>query len=225
VVLNIRGLSHAYARAKRLVFTDVTLSAGEIGLVRGSSGAGKSTLMHLIVGAIQVATGHGAIDVAGQAMHTKPAEALDAMRPRIIGWMPQRVHLLPSLSVVDNLLLPLAMTRKLTPDESVRAQALMTSAGIASLATQHASDISVGQAARVCLVRALLASPQLLVADEPTASLDEKSARDICRMITTYANKGGCVLLASHDPAVEKHLRDEGATRISIINVSNSATS
>ncbi len=152
-------------------------------------------------------------------MQTLPASTLDAMRPHTIGWVPQRVHLLSSLQVIDNVVLPLAMTRTLTHSERDRAHALMTDAGIAELVTYNASDISVGQAARVCLVRALLAMPKLLVADEPTASLDDESARSICRMIAAYVREGGCALLASHDPRTETHLRDHGIGHIQHIDV------
>jgi putative ABC transport system ATP-binding protein len=229
-ILSVRGLSHAYAQASRhahspealvarITFADLTLCAGEIGLVQGASGAGKSTLLHLIVGALRIESGCGAIVVDGQSLGTKKAITLDAMRPHIIGWVPQRVHLLSSLRVIDNVVLPLAMKRALTQSERDRAQALMRDAGIAKLATYNASDISVGQAARVCLVRALLAAPKLLVADEPTASLDDESARSICRMIAAYVHEGGCALLASHDPRIEAYLGDDSVPIISHINV------
>ncbi len=229
-LLSVSGLSHAYARlarlahspdasAPRLTFTDLTLCAGEIGLVRGASGAGKSTLLHLIVGAIHIEPNCGAISVDGQQLHTMSAAALDALRPHTIGWVPQRVHLLSSLQVIDNVVLPLAMTRTLTQSERDRTHALMTEAGIAELATRNASDISVGQAARACLVRALLAMPKLLVADEPTASLDDESACSICRMIAAYIREGGCALIASHDPRTETYFRDHGVSHIHRIDV------
>jgi putative ABC transport system ATP-binding protein len=226
-LISVCGLSYAYAQPahvrdlprSRLTFADFSLNTGEIGLVHGASGTGKSTLLHLIVGALQIESGQGSINVDGQLLHTKTAAALDEMRPHIIGWVPQRVHLLSSLSVIDNVLLPLAMKRTLTKAEQDRARALMADAGVATLASHNASDISGGQAARVCVVRALLAKAKLLVADEPTASLDDNSARSICCMIAAYVREGGCALIASHDPRIVTELGEQGVANIRRISV------
>ena len=104
-VLSVVGLRHHYARGATFSFPDFVVNAGELLVLRGPSGVGKSTLLHLIVGALRVAPNSGAVVVAGTPLQTQNGSALDAMRPHIVGWMPQRAHLISSLTVLDNVLI------------------------------------------------------------------------------------------------------------------------
>jgi putative ABC transport system ATP-binding protein len=219
-VLSVVGLRHCYARGAAFSFPDLALNAGETLILRGPSGVGKSTFLHLIVGALRIAPNSGAVVVAGTPLQAQNPSALDAMRPHIVGWMPQRTHLISSLTVLDNVLIPLSMSGTLDDAARMRARVLMSDAGIEHIDNQPTTDISVGQAARTCLIRALLARPKLLVIDEPTASLDEQSSRSLCRMISSYVADGGAALIASHDPMIEMQLRELDANTVNTLTLS-----
>jgi putative ABC transport system ATP-binding protein len=217
-ILSTHDLRYTYAKvngtdvSSTIAFPDVSLNARGLAMLRGASGVGKSTMLHLIVGALRVQPNCGSVHVDGNNIAGKMQHELDTLRPFVVGWIPQRVHLLQSLSVFDNIMLPLAMAGREPPDDSIairrRAQTLMTSAGVWQVAESKPSHISVGQAARVCVVRAMLASPKLLVADEPTAALDDESANAIAKLIVDYCRSGGAALVASHDAALHARLRD-----------------
>jgi len=180
-------------------FGSFTVVAGTVLLVRGASGAGKSTLLHLLAGVLPVSTADGLVTVAGRALAGLPTAERDALRPFVVGWMPQRLCLIEALTLRENVLLPLALAGKSGAGAGQRADRLMDSLAIASLAARRPAAISVGQAARASLARALVAQPKLLLADEPTAALDEISARLVAREIAGFAMAGGAAVVASHD--------------------------
>jgi putative ABC transport system ATP-binding protein len=204
MTLQLRNVRHQYRDRSSTPqnYPDLSLGPRDIVLLRGASGSGKSTLLHLVVGALQLNTNHGDILVEGHSATAATQRERDALRPRVIGWVPQRVHLLHSLNVIDNVTLPLKMSLGVKPSVTGlnhAAMALLRAAGVAELAMAKPSEISVGQAARVCVVRALLAKPKLLVADEPSAALDQDSTQKIAALITDYAANDGAALVATHD--------------------------
>ena len=145
------------------------------------------------------------------------AEAV--LRPFLVGWIPQRQFLLNSLSVLDNVLLPLALAGKIDQSSQARAHELLRSLAMAGLAQTRPATLSVGQAARVCVARALLARPKLLLADEPTAALDTASSVLVGAELRKFADAGGAVIVASHDPALRTLLGEANAARVTQIEL------
>lgn len=213
-LLLVDRLRHRYASGRCIDFGRFSVDAGQVLMLRGTSGSGKSTLLHLLAGVLPVGQDQGAIQLAGMALHTLSTAQRDCLRPYTVGWMPQRLCLIQSLSVRDNVLLPIALAAGSVsaPDPATRADALLAALDIAALASRRPRDISVGQAARVSLARALVAQPALLLADEPTAALDAESAARVAQAIAAYAAAGGTAIIASHDEALTQQINAQRPT-------------
>ncbi|MBL8311965.1 MAG: ATP-binding cassette domain-containing protein [Burkholderiales bacterium] len=207
-LLSVERLSHRYTSGRRIEFGSFSLAAGEVLLLRGASGSGKSTLLNLLAGVLPVGRDQGLVTLGSAALHAMSAAQRDRLRPFTVGWMPQRLCLIQSLTVHENVVLPVALGAKsdALPAAMRRADALFGALGVADLAARRPSDISVGQAARVSLARALIGQPVVLLADEPTAALDSESAARVAQAITAYAAAGGAALIASHDEALAQHM-------------------
>jgi putative ABC transport system ATP-binding protein len=202
-LLTIEALTHQFTGRTQIVFGSMTLDAGSILLVRGASGCGKSTLLHLLGGVLPVASRSGSVMLCGRQLAGMSARDRDHLRPAVVGWMPQRQFLINGLSLLDNVLLPVLLKSKANAEMRARAVALLKDLAISELCGARPATLSVGQAARASLARALLTAPRLLLADEPTAALDETSSNLVARQIISFAHAGGAAIVASHDP----HLR------------------
>ena len=209
-LLTVCNLTHRFAGRAEIAFGSFTLDAGSVLLLRGESGCGKSTLLHLLAGVLSISANSGSAVLDGRDIAAMTTSARDRLRPKLVGWMPQRQLMINSLSVLDNVLLPMALIGGV--DAEVRRQAtnLLHSLAIVELAALRPTTLSVGQAARACLARALLAQPKLLLADEPTAALDEASACLVAEQMLAFAATGGAVLVSSHDRAL-RSLLEAGA--------------
>lgn len=208
-LLTVDNLSHRYNAdnaGMALSFGSFALASGELLLVRGPSGCGKSTLLHLLGGVLPISAGAGAAVIDSRVIAALSGTERDALRPFVVGWMPQRHSMINSISVLDNVLLPVALARKVTAADRVRAFGLLRALDIEVLATRRPAEISVGQSARVNLARALVTQPKLLLADEPTAALDDESVIAVACQLSGYVQGGGCAVVASHDTRLHARL-------------------
>ena len=205
-LLTVDNLSHRYNAQVSLSFASFAVTSGELLLVRGPSGCGKSTLLHLLGGVIPIGSNAGAAVIDGQALTALTGAERDALRPFVVGWMPQRHSMINSIPVLDNVLLPVALARKVMAADRARAVDLLRALDIEVLATRRPAEISVGQSARVNLARALVTQPKLLLADEPTAALDDESVVAVASQLSAYVHGGGCALVASHDARLRERL-------------------
>ena len=201
-LLSVADLSHRYSANTTISFGSFSLDAGHALLLRGGSGAGKSTLLHLLCGVLPIQPQSGTVVLAGQSLQTLTRSKRDGLRPYTVGWMPQRQFLMSSLTVLENVLLPALLAGRADDATRKRAMALLQSFAIADLAELRPQTLSVGQAARASLARALVTQPKLLLADEPTAALDAVSSRLVIAQIARYVQSGGAAIIASHDPAI-----------------------
>jgi putative ABC transport system ATP-binding protein len=201
--VRVAHVSKAYRRGKQSVevLNDLSLEipAGEFVALMGPSGSGKTTLLNLI-GGLDTPTS-GEITVAGQRLDRLGSGALAAWRANHVGFIFQSYNLMPMLSALRNVELPLLLTRFDAAKRRANAMAALQLVGLAERATHKPSELSGGQAQRVAIARALVADPVLLVCDEPTGDLDRKSADDILHLLQTLnRDYGKSVVMVTHDP-------------------------
>lgn len=182
---------------------DLRIDAGQFVAITGPSGSGKSTLLNILGCLDRPDSGRCLIE--GQDVATLDDEAASDLRNRRIGFVFQSFHLLPRLSVLENVLLPLRFHRDDAPDAHAHAQALLQRIGLGERASHRPGELSGGQAQRAAIARALLLRPALLLADEPTGNLDSKSAADVMALFREVHAEGQTVVLVTHDPEVAAH--------------------
>lgn len=174
------------------------VTAGEMVAVRGPSGAGKTTLLLLAGGLLSPDSGRVVVD--GRDLFQLSAEARASFRADNIGFVFQQFHLLPYLSVRDNVLA--ANLVRPVGNAGERADELLTRFGLSSRARHVPAALSTGERQRTALARALLHRPRLLLADEPTGNLDDDNGKTVLEFLADHARQGGTVLLATHDARV-----------------------
>lgn len=203
-MFRLHALRYRYSQTAELSFPDWSLQQGEQAVLRGPSGSGKSTLLSLLAGLLQAQQGD--IWLAEQSLAALPPAQRDAWRGRHIGFIPQRAHLLASLNVLENLQLAQYLAR--LPQDAAQCRRVLASLGLGELAGRRPQQLSQGQAQRVAIARALLNHPKLLLADEPSASLDDANTAAVLDLLQGAAQQAGATLLvASHDARV--HARFE----------------
>jgi len=202
-MIRTQQLTYAYPAAPALQFPDVDIPQGGTLLLRGPSGSGKSTWLALAAGLLRATSGQ--ISVAGQDLVALKNIATDAWRARAIGFLPQKLHLSPALTVAGNL--AMAQWAAGVADDPHAIARVLGTLGLADLAARKPSQLSGGQAQRVALARAVLLSPQVILADEPTASLDDASAQAALALLQASAQRCNATLvIATHDARVTQAL-------------------
>lgn len=198
-MIRTRQLSYQYPAGPLLVFPDVDLPQGAVLLLSGPSGCGKSTWLALV--AALLAPTAGTLTVADQPLGTLKNIAADAWRARAIGFLPQKLHLSAALDVQQNL--ALAQWASGQPEDPARIHTALTALGVQDLAQRRPAQLSGGQAQRVALARAVLLNPRVILADEPTASLDDEAAADsVGLLLDTARTHGATLVIATHDARV-----------------------
>lgn len=202
-MIGTRQLAYQYPGGTELRFEDVEVAQGGVLLLRGVSGSGKSTWLALAAGLLS--PGGGDITVAGQSLKALGKVAGDAWRARTIGFLPQKLHLSAALTVHANL--AMAQWAAGQPQDDARIREALTALGVQELAARKPVQLSGGQAQRVALARAVLLQPQVILADEPTASLDDDAARQAVQLLQATARQQGATLvIATHDSRVSANL-------------------
>jgi len=205
-MLQLHGLEFAWNSAgdsPALRFADVEAAQGAQLLLRGPSGSGKSTLLALVAGLLTPRAGR--VVVAGTDVGALPRGARDAWRGQALGFVPQRLHLSESLTVAENLALPFVAGG--LPVDHARIAALLQRLGLDGLADRRPHELSVGQAQRVALARALMRRPRVLLADEPTANLDDAMSATVLDLLAEAARENEATLvIATHDARVAARL-------------------
>lgn len=213
--LMIENLTFRYpgTRAWSLDLPALTLACGEQMLLTGGSGSGKSTLLHVIAG-LADPTG-GKVTVAGQNIHALRGAARDLFRGRTIGMIFQTFNLLLGFSAIENVMAAMMFSAIPRAEHQGRAGELLRHLGIDEVSAQ-VEALSVGQQQRVAVARAVACDPVIVLADEPTASLDPENAGVAVELIQNVCREQGAALLCvSHDPAMaERFARREALTAI-----------
>lgn len=206
VLVQVRGLRKEYETIDQTVVAadgiDVDFSQGVSTAVTGPSGSGKSTLLHLI-GALD-SPDEGSIVVGGTDVTTLTGKALATYR-RSVGFIFQRFHLIPTLTVLDNVIVPVIGGGGDKKKARARAKELLDYVGLGGRENTLATRLSGGQQQRVAIVRSLINEPTVIIADEPTGNLDSETSSEIEKLLLGLpGDQGTTVLVATHDPDFAK---------------------
>ena len=197
LALSISGLARAYAGTPVFSHVDLQLAAGEFVALLGESGVGKSTLLNIIAGLDEADA--GSVLLAGHDVRALAEPERARLRRHQLGFVFQAFHLLPHLSVAENVALPLLLLGR--PDQA-RVQALLAAVGLGGLGGRSPAQLSGGQLQRVALARALVHKPALILADEPTGNLDPATAaRMLDVLVAQVRQEGAACLLVTHSAA------------------------
>ena len=195
-MLRLSGIRRRYAQREVLALERFEAEAGEHWLVLGPSGSGKTTLLNLVAGLLRPSEGE--IEVGGQPLARLEGAALDRWRGRSVGIVPQKLHLVSSLNVLQNLLLAPYLAG-LPVDES-RALGLLENLSLREKEKEKPQQLSHGQAQRVAIARAVMNRPKLLLADEPTSNLDDANCVLALDLLKKQSQECGATLIvATHD--------------------------
>jgi len=179
-------------------------AAGEMVMVEGPSGSGKTTLLAVAAGLLSV--DHGAVEVAGVVLGGMDPAALRRWRARQVGFIFQRPRLIDGLTVLENVVLAATLAGMARVAAEGEAVSLLARLGIAAYAARRPSELSGGEEQRVAVARALVHRPVLVLADEPTASLDWEAGQAVAMNLRQLAHeRGAAVLIATHDARLESY--------------------
>jgi putative ABC transport system ATP-binding protein len=205
-MISSRRLVYRYPGGPELRFDDADVPQGGLLLMRGASGSGKSTWLALAAGLLSASNGD--LTVAGQPINALGTVAGDAWRAKTIGFLPQKLHLSAALTVHDNLAMA-QWAASQAPDNHRIIEAL-TALDVQMLAGRKPSQLSGGQAQRVALARAVLLKPKVILADEPTASLDDDAAAASLGLLQATAQRlGATLVIATHDARANAFFQNE----------------
>ncbi|MEL7976961.1 ABC transporter ATP-binding protein [Isoptericola sp. F-RaC21] len=197
-VLSGRGLRHAYGATPVLDDVDLALEPGEVVALLGPSGSGKSTLLHLLAGLLR--PDGGQVWLAGERLDTLSERRRSDLRLRRMGFVFQLGDLVPELTIAENVELPLRLTGVRATAARARALAMLDRLGVADHAHKRVSEVSGGQAQRGAVARALVHRPPVVLADEPTGSLDTTTGELVLEaLVDAAAAQGTAVLLVTHE--------------------------
>ena len=213
--VTIQNLTHSFGKGnlRRTVLSDINLSLypGEIVLLTGPSGSGKTTLLTLM-GALR-SVQEGSLQILNQELKGAKKRRLVKLRNQI-GFIFQSHNLLDCLTAAENVEMALKLHRISRKERRERSHAMLSAVGLGEHSHKHPDQLSGGQKQRVAIARALVSQPIIVLADEPTASLDSHSGRDVVNLIQQLAHHQNCtVLLVTHDNRIldiaERHLHIE----------------
>lgn len=198
-MFEIQELKHQYGTRLVVSIDQMQIAQGEHILLKGASGSGKTTLMHIIAGLLKPTSGK--VSIEGTEITKLDGAKLDTFRGQHIGMVFQQTHLIKTLNVLENLVLAQYMAGK--PQDKKYCLSTLQTLNIAHVAEQLPEQLSRGEAQRVVIARALVNQPSVILADEPTASLDDKNTEVVIELLTSQAKKHNATLFVStHDSRI-----------------------
>ena len=204
-MIAVRGLAHRYGQQQALRLAEWKVAQGERWLVLGPSGCGKTTLLHVLAGLIRPSEGE--VSVSETDLMKLGGAQLDRWRGSTVGIVLQALHLVRHLNVRDNLRLAQYMAH--APQDDTRIAETLGALGVADKAARRPADLSEGERQRVAIARGVVNRPKLLLADEPTANLDDRAAARAVDLIVEQAERHGATLVvATHDARVKGKFRE-----------------
>ncbi len=209
-IVSLRGVSKVYERGDESVRVleqlDLEIPAQSYEALMGPSGSGKTTLLNLIAGLDRPTS--GTVSVAGKRLEGMSEGALAKWRANTLGFVFQAYNLLPVLTALENVELPLLLTGLGSADRKKRAQTALRVVGLEERMEHYPRQLSGGQEQRVAIARAIVNDPTVIVADEPTGDLDRKSADEILALLEKLNSElGKTILMVTHDPAAAERAK------------------
>ena len=199
-LLEMKNITKTFGAVKAVDNVSLRLNAGEVVSLCGENGSGKSTLMN-ILGCLDRPTS-GVYRLHGRDVSTLPPDELAKVRGEEIGFVFQGFQLIPRLTAIENVMLPLMLQGVSEPERRARAEQLLLRVGLHSRMHHLPAALSGGQQQRVAIARALIRRPALILADEPTGSLDPDATQEILSLLEDLHRAGQTILLITHNPAV-----------------------
>ncbi|MEJ7558321.1 MAG: ATP-binding cassette domain-containing protein [Pedobacter sp.] len=200
-MITLKSIFHSYTADKVISFKDWEIGTGEQWLLLGSSGSGKTTLLHILTGILKPTKGEVAID--NTSIYNLSPKQLDQFRGRNVGIVFQRPHLIKSLTTIENLAMAQSFAK--LPVDKTRILEVLESLDIAEKRHAYPNELSQGQLQRVSIARAVINKPSLLIADEPTSSLDNINALAVLNLLLTQSSLNQATLVvATHDNRVKE---------------------
>ncbi len=178
---------------------DISIEAGEFITIMGQSGSGKSTLLSVLGGLNHPTVGE--VEMAGVKLYQLPGEKLADFRAQNLGFVFQSFHLIPYLTVIENVMLPLAIVRMSTAAKKSVARQALERVGLGSKLDRLPNQLSGGEQERVAIARAIVNYPHILLADEPTGNLDSKTSDEVMALFRELNDAGQTVVMVTHNPA------------------------
>lgn len=202
-MLRLEAVSKTFTRRGSVVValwpTTLEISAGEYVAVVGPSGSGKTTLLSVLGGMVAPTSGKVLLD--GRSLYDLSVKERAGIRGRTIGFVFQTFNLVPYLTALENVEVPLYLAGQVPRQQRQRAMRLLERLGLEARANHKPCELSVGQQQRVALARTLANDPALILADEPTGNLDPESREQVLRLLREFHAEGKTVVMVTHDPA------------------------
>jgi len=201
-LIEIKKLNKTYDGGEECVMAladvDLTIERGEFISVMGPSGSGKSTLLTILGGLNHPTKGDVIVDDI--PIYKLPLEKLADFRREYLGFIFQSFQLIPYLTVIENVMLPLSITQRTNREQVKMAEEILEKIGLAGKARRLPDQLSGGEQERVAIARALVNSPPILMADEPTGNLDSKTGKEIMDLFKSLNKEGQTIVMVTHNP-------------------------
>jgi len=206
-IIELKNLSKHYEMGENIVKAldgiDVKIKKGDFIAIVGPSGSGKSTMMNMI-GALDLAT-KGEIFLEDENIENLEESELAQIRGRKIGFVFQTFNLIPTLTALENVMLPMTFQEVDREEKLERAEKILKKVGLEHRKNHFPNELSGGEMQRVAIARALANNPEVILADEPTGNLDSKTGKEIMKIFTDLNKKGKTIILVTHDLDLTKY--------------------